>query len=154
VTFGSPDGGDPTGLVDDHGEPLPAGGCLREVEADIGGPLVSDTDITSELVNLTFEHDDVVTAVRAWSACMAASGHDYDTVQGPAESFSLDVLSPAEVDVAVADVRCTGETGWDDVFYAVLSRYQQQAVDAHPGDFRAVLDSQSARLDALGIPTG
>jgi hypothetical protein len=157
VTYGPPEGGDTTGAsvpTDGDGRPVPAGGCLREVEARIGGTLVSDIEIRSELVNLTFEHDEVVAAVRAWSDCMLTAGYDYDTVQAPAESVSLALLSAAEVDVALADVRCTGETRWDDVFYAVLADYQQQAVDQHPGDFRAVLDSQTARLEALGIPAG
>jgi hypothetical protein len=154
VTYGPPDDSDATVPTDRDGRPVPPGGCLREVEADIGGALISDVEITSELVNLTFEHDEVVAAVRAWSDCMLTAGYDYDTVQAPAESFSLALLSTAEIEVALADVRCTGETRWDDVFYAVLADYQQQAVDQHPGDFRAVLDSQAARLQALGIPTG
>lgn len=150
VTYGPADGDDPTELTDGSGEPVPAGGCLREVEGEIGGALISDVDIRSELINLTFEHRDVVAAVGAWSTCMATAGYDYDTVQGPAESFSLSLLSDAEIAVALADVRCTGESGWADVFYAVLTDYQQQAVDQNPGDFAAVLDSQTARLEALG----
>lgn len=149
VTYGATEDGAVTTPVDDRGRALPAGGCLREVETEIGGALISDVEIMAELVNLTFRHHEVVAAVEEWSECMAAGGHDYDTVQGPAESFSLDLLSVTEIDVALADVRCTEESRWGDIFYAVLADYQKQAVDQHPGDFTAVLDSQAARLEAL-----
>lgn len=157
VTFGPAgdegDAGDAVPVGAD-GEPLPPGGCLREVERTIGGPLVSDTDITAELVELSFRHPAVVDAVGAWSRCMADAGHPYDRVQDPGESFSLALLTPQEVEVALADVGCTEVSRWDDVFYAVLGDYEQQAVDRHRADFVAVQRSQAARLAALGVPSG
>lgn len=149
VTYGPTEESELDVPLDSHGEPVPAGGCLGIVEKTIGGSLTSDVEIASDLVNLALAHADVADSIARWSKCMTASGYDYDTVQGPAEAFSLTLITPEEVAVAVADVRCTETSRWADTFYAVLGDYQQQAVDRHPADFEAVLASETARLTAL-----
>lgn len=154
VTYGPSSEESTTVPRDSAGVPVPLGGCLAQVEEATGGALVSDNEVTAELINLSLVDDRVARATTEWSACMSASGYDYDLVQGPAESFSLALITQQEIEVALADVKCTDESRWADVFYAILHDYQAQAIQRHPDDFGAVLASQTARLSALNISDG
>ena len=151
VLYGPTGGDDVPVPLDSSGQPVPEGGCLAQVEAEIGGPLVANTQTVAELINLSLAHPDVEAASVAWSECMASEGYDYDKVLDAVESFSAAGLSSGEIEVALADVECIEQSRWADYFYAVLADYQQQAIVRNPEDFEAMLQSQTERMAALNL---
>jgi hypothetical protein len=149
VTGGAqPDGSGPA-PIDATGEPLPPGGCYAVVEAEIGAELHTELGILSDLFGLTLNDPRVKEAMADWSSCMGAAGYDFTDIQGPVEKFNLSMLSPEETEVAIADVKCTRSSNWSNLFYEILTSYQQQALAKQRGDMPEVLASEKFRLERL-----
>lgn len=135
--------------VDANGVAVPTGGCMGIVDAEINAPLVSLLDIKAEVYNLTLDHPQVVDAISRWSDCMARAGYDFTEVQAPGRSFTLATQTVEEVETALADVECTMSSNWADLFYAVLTDYEEQAIARDPQLFNAAINSQIERQRAL-----
>ena len=135
--------------IDPSGQPVPTGGCVKLVQSKIGGELISDAYLTSDLINLALDHKVVKEAVAQWSECMAAAGYEYELIQDGSEKYTGRPVSTEEIESASDDVTCTRSSGWADKFYAVLGAYESQAIDRRPQDLEAVLSSQTRRLDLL-----
>jgi hypothetical protein len=135
--------------LDDSGTPPPEGGCARFVEDEIDAPLVSTATLEADLINLSLEDERVRTAEAEWIECMRQEGYDFADVQDAAKSTIFAELDANQTSLAVTDVRCTAESGWSDVFYAILADYQEQSLDRNGELLRSRLEAQEARLAAL-----
>ena len=128
---------------------LPDGGCWAFVEDLVKAPLANFVQNESDLYNLALADDRVVAAQAVWSSCMAEEGYTFHAVDEPITSFALTQTSIQEVETAMADVKCTESSGWARIFYAILSAYEQQALDRDPNSFESALTAERKRLDAI-----
>jgi hypothetical protein len=127
---------------------VPPGGCIQVVESRYSTKLVSIADVESELMNLALSHRRVQIAVNDWSQCMKEEvGEEFTSVQDAVERFALSDPSEAEIEVALADVKCTASSRWADFYYAVLVEYQEQAIAANPDLFESVLASERSQMN-------
>lgn len=124
-------------------------GCLAEVEATIDVPLVETIDLEAELGQLAREHPAVETATGKWIDCMKQRGHNYAKVWEASNEFSILPVSRHQIDVAVDDVECTGESGWPNYYYAVVSDYENQAIKRDPALLESALSAEQKRLAAI-----
>jgi hypothetical protein len=121
------------------GKLVPAGGC-REWAALRLGSSRHEVSTVPDMINIaSFEASKsdpkVVAAFRAWSKCMA--GHGYtasDPLNLPAPPSSSAGPSSrvqAEIDMAVADVRCKNRTHLVAIWFGVEYRWQEAAIQQH-----------------------
>jgi hypothetical protein len=118
---------------------VPAGGCTGEGYRKVGWNIDEDQwiqDLGNEAALRTFADRRAVTLSRAWSACMNESGYRY----GKPEDANNDLrwwsdekasASKAEINTAVADVRCKKKVRYLDQMTAILTAHQQQIVEAN-----------------------
>lgn len=149
VTWGVGPDGSGQAPIDTTGEPLPTGGCYAVVEAEIGGELLSDVRIASDVFGLAMSDPRVKEATADWSSCMSAVGYDFADIWGAAESYNVSLLTPEEIEVAIADVACTRSSNWSNLFYEILIGYQQQALAKQAEYMQKVLASEKFRLERL-----
>jgi hypothetical protein len=84
--------------------------------------------------------------VAAWSSCMGRSGYWYaDPLAAAADPGFADGLSRAEIDVALADIRCKARTNLIGIWFAVEAAYQRRAIEADPEGFAATRAAIAAR---------
>lgn len=148
VLFGSPQPGATAG-----GRPIPAGGgCADEALAAVGGDLgnpeaAQRVDVRS--VTLATKDPRVRDAFAAWSACMAARGHDYAMPWDPPNDPRFTGPSPGagETAVAVDDVVCKNETNVVGVWHAVDAALQTVMIGRDPAVFAGVAAERADRLD-------
>lgn len=86
-------------------------------------------DLGSVSVDLMFTDSRVVEVTREWSDCMADAGFDYgDPFDASGDprwgGDDADRPTPAEVEVAVADVECKRAVNWAGILLAVETGYQ------------------------------
>lgn len=93
----------------------------------------------------------VVDAERAWSACMAERGYDYDGVwdANDAEEFSGDLPTAYEIEVAVASAQCQHDSGRLRTVSLVRAELTQEQLAEHPGLVTEWLAAQQHAADAL-----
>jgi hypothetical protein len=141
-------------------------GCADRASAELRGATagelaepdhVANTTgrLSAEAVRRTEGDDRVVDAVRQWSRCMAAAGHDYATPLDPVREFSeglvlepgVTVPPPVEGEIAtgVDDVHCKRAVDLEAVWRSVESAYQRVLIE----ESRAELTEYSRWLDAL-----
>lgn len=113
---------------------LPEGGCVSEVDRQLGGdPLATVPEDVEKLRLLAFRDDRTQEAVRTWVACMADAGYDYKSVDGPVDQFGDGrALSEEELSVATADVECTRASRWRDISFAIEKAYQERELQENP----------------------
>lgn len=113
---------------------LPDGGCVGQVDSELGGdPLGTTPDAIDKMRLTAFRDDRTQSAVRAWSTCMADAGYTYESVDGPIDEFADGrPLSEEEVSVAVADVGCTKASRWRDISFAIEKAYQERELKENP----------------------
>ncbi|GIE98713.1 hypothetical protein Ari01nite_61780 [Paractinoplanes rishiriensis] len=116
---------------------IPEGGCFGEGRRKIGWD-PGDTMWVQMIWNDATQRslaDKRATELNArWSSCMAESGYRYDKFEDAQDDrrwWKQDdaPASRAEINTAVADVRCKKKINYVGALTAVLVAYQQQAVD-------------------------
>ncbi|MBD0707178.1 MULTISPECIES: hypothetical protein [unclassified Streptomyces] len=123
-----------------NGQKVPIGGCLREgyltVYAPKKGALDSMfvTNMAMDANSRSREDSRVVTAVKAWSACMAEKGYKADEPVSPQADLGLkpnDYGSPKGIAAARQDVACKERANLVGVWYAVEGAYQKRNIEQY-----------------------
>ncbi|NUW46151.1 hypothetical protein [Nonomuraea rhodomycinica] len=131
-------------------------GCLEQARSHLeqGTPRV-DEALFNKLISETFARSRrdprVVQVFGAWSACMREQGRQYaDPLAAVTDRRWMNdgPASPEEISVARADVRCKERTGLVPVWSAAEKRLQDDAVNAHPAEFRALRAAKDGQLAA------
>lgn len=112
--------------------------CLDEAAQAIAGtgPL-GNSDLVRRIARESYVHSrqspHVTKALNQWSSCMAAEGHHYPTPQDAESACDLNsaVVSPHEIDVAVADVSCKQNARLVDTWYNVETDHQKAEIAKH-----------------------
>lgn len=128
---------------------LPAeGGCYETIEKQINIPYIDLRPLESEVMGLVFSHDAVLAVNAQWVECMDSAGFRYSRFDEPMNE-AQGTPTQEKIDIAVADVRCTQQSGWPNVFYDVLSAYQRQAVDKQEELFQSALSAETERREKM-----
>ncbi|MEU6710073.1 hypothetical protein ABZ897_01225 [Nonomuraea sp. NPDC046802] len=93
----------------------------------------------------------VVTGIRAWSACMKRAGFAYPDpfkAAGDKEWAKTPRPLPRELATATADVRCKQETDLVGIWARVDTRIQQNLIREHESDFRQLAEAKARWLEA------
>ena len=135
---------------------VPAGGCIGQAEAHIGGSVANfgrspDAEtIKTESYDQSRTTPQVVAVLKVWSVCMAHSGYHYaDPLQATSDArWNTPAATSPEVHAAVADVACKHSTNLVGIWYAAEATYMNQRIGAESGE----LAKEKARKDsALAI---
>lgn len=117
---------------------VPAGGCLRESALKLYAPTKDTVEYTvpqdygAEAFARSRKDSRVEAAVKAWSACMAASGYPMtDPLAQPPGIDDSSVSGPRAVTMATRDVECKKQTNLVGVWYTVETAYQQRIIEKH-----------------------
>lgn len=151
------------------GQPVPAGGCAGQAERELqraginatilqsGGSDPSTLASSAQLAS--FERAQSSPPVRAvfarWSACMRSYGNHYATpftAAGDPRWARSTTPSRLEIQTAEHDIGCKLRVNVLGVEFAVVSRYQDQAITAHAAAFaqaRKVIVSEALGLRRL-----
>ncbi|RIQ20328.1 hypothetical protein DY240_18435 [Jiangella rhizosphaerae] len=136
----------------EDGMPVADGGCSGEAVGAVGGDLgnpeaAQRVDVRG--VTLAMKDPRVREAFAAWSACMAAHGHDYATPWDPPNDprFTGPSPGPGEIDVAVDDVACKEQTNVVGVWYAVDAALQTVMIGRDADVFAGIAAERADRLD-------
>lgn len=136
------------------------------------GPLAGIGTLTNVIYNDVLHDAAVMTALQAWSGCMARNGYDYHNPQdvffkeiqdisgGKHQISAGETVSAAanraQIAAAVADANCTQLSDLAGIYFAVLASYEQQLVNANQQAltaavqrYRAAYARELAKLPAL-----
>ncbi|MEW2490388.1 hypothetical protein [Streptomyces sp. NPDC048411] len=115
----------------------------------------------SEALTASYRDSRVKQVTAKWSACMKESGFIYPNPLAPAhdrtllgrglptpQGASLPPPSPAEIEVAVADVICKRKTQYLQTLGVVNAAYQQQIIGKQATHLRAVQRQQKQNVEA------
>ncbi|CAM3378030.1 hypothetical protein NODU109028_14170 [Nocardioides dubius] len=152
VGMGISEPGDHSDLLNSfHGRPDGTGrkGCVQEIEDRLDAPVDDISRLEADLNQLAREHPSVAGAMASWRDCMTEAGHEYDTVWSASLEFNSSPTSPRQIEVAVADVTCTEQSGWADYFYFVLADYQRQSIEQDPVVLESALKAEQKRFAAV-----
>ncbi|MBN6057660.1 hypothetical protein JYK22_37405, partial [Nonomuraea sp. RK-328] len=131
-------------------------GCLEQARTHLekGTPKV-DGALFNRVISETFQRSQrdprVVQVFQAWSACMREQGWQYADPLAAITDRRWMRNGPAsqeEIRAAQADVRCKVRTGLVSIWSAAEKRIQDDAVAAHPAEFRALQESKDRQLAA------
>ncbi|MEU6788933.1 hypothetical protein ABZ912_57965 [Nonomuraea angiospora] len=131
-------------------------GCLKQARDHLeqGTPQV-DEALFNRLISETFERSqrdpEVVQVFRAWSTCMREQGRPYADPLAAITDRRWMKGGPAsqeEIRAAQADVGCKARTDLVSIWSAVEKRIQDDAVAAHPAEFRALQETKDRQLAA------
>ncbi|WP_328495239.1 hypothetical protein OHS59_22740 [Streptomyces sp. NBC_00414] len=143
---------------------VPKGGChglaQSEVRADeAGADLLVIQKLFFRASGTTRKDPGTVALDKKWSVCMRGAGMNYSnplaavddstwqtqktSVNGPHPNFPAP--SAKEIEVAEADVRCKGRTGYVTGRYAIEARHQQKLIEEN----RSVLDAVMKRKQRM-----
>jgi len=109
-------------------------GCLQAADSELYGKLSGNPNpdpvpgIAVQAVQWTQSDPRILAVQRAWSACMARSGRAYKSPAQAEQSNWPSTPTPAEIAVAVADVRCKTQTNLVNTWLAVEAAYQQALI--------------------------
>lgn len=139
---GAPSGGPVP--QDNHGKPLPAGGCSGEatrlVEAGVTAP--TNSELGDQLAVEAHQKSESDSRVRAamdkWSACMQKRGYSYRSIWEPNDKSWPEPAGNDEIATAKADVECKLSTNLVGVWYAVEVARQKAAIEDRSTDLDAV----------------
>jgi hypothetical protein len=136
-----------------HGRPVPAGGCSGEAQRRLraADPAGADRYLAQRLSTDSFfgsQRDPRVVAVfRAWSGCMAASGHRYaGPLDPPQDPRFRTGPSTVEVEVARADVACKRRTNLVGIWVTVEVERQRASIAANRGGLELARAAFAAEL--------
>jgi hypothetical protein len=137
--------------------PLPADiadGCLdwatrrlNQGAPDLPIPRLADT-LGLRTYQLSKNDSRVQAVFSAWSICMRQAGYSYPdpTAANNNPAFATEQPTGDEIGVAVADVRCKRKVGVVEVWAAVETAYQRQAVDVHQDQLELIRQAIQVRL--------
>ena len=145
---GPPPGSDPK--VNDIA--VPTGGCVGQAEARIGGTAVdfgrspAAETIKTESYDNSQTAPSVVSALQAWSRCMAADGYHYaDPLKAAGDPrWNTPTPTALEIRTALADVACKRSTNLVGIWYAAEATYMNQQISAESDE----LAQEKSRRDA------
>lgn len=120
-----------------NGEDVPEGGCQGEanralgVEDDAG--LAAVDQLQQEAVIRARQHSAVEALIDDWAECLARGGWEFNDPLDPVREWQTldlgDPGSPAEIELALADIRCKKETGLLRTWVAAEFAYQEILVE-------------------------
>ncbi|WP_424856029.1 hypothetical protein [Streptomyces sp. SAI-170] len=135
------------------GRKVPEGGCMTQADRSLGSVAPAGTDpglpqqLSFRAFDLSRADSRVRGAIRAWSACMAESGHDYADPLAPlADPALTGSTSRRTIATATADIRCKQRTNLVGVWFTVESAYHKRLIDQHTEELEAVRAANTARL--------
>ena len=118
-----------------QGRQIPRGGCSGQARRQV--TVVDEIDPTSLVDSIGLgmwkkaqSDARVVAGFRAWSACMRQAGYDYPTPLAAVgdRRWARPAVSQAEIQTAVADVRCKQRTKLIGIWFSVESGYEKEAI--------------------------
>lgn len=140
-----------------NGKKVAPGGCFRTAREAIFGKSKRNTsiddfpqDLNRQSFFATKSSPDVVRVFEAWSTCMKKHGFSYPdplTVADDKRFLGADP-SPAEVDVARADVGCKKKTNLVGVWFSVETRFEEGAIRQNASRLNRELDRKKEALEA------
>ena len=134
---------------DQHGAPLPAGGCLGETNRSLGGdPPMNPGAVSMDSFQASETDPRVVEAMKAWSECMASSGFDYASPWQPNDTAWPEPAGATEIRTAAQDIACRQESNLVGTWFAVESAYQQRVISQHRAEFAALQAWRDRRVAA------
>jgi hypothetical protein len=129
------------------------GGCTEQADialTDVDDDFFVDADFQS--LRTSGADPRVVAATAAWRACMAEQGFDYPDPNAAISDRRWDLdavdIPAAEVDTALADVRCKASTRFVETWHAVEVGVQQEEIRRDSGRFAGLADARAKRLAA------
>jgi hypothetical protein len=124
--------------------------CVQELPETAQTELPRLEDRESDLANRAFSDSRTGEALDRWRECMTQAGYEFNDISEASMQFTYQIkVTKAEVATALADVKCVEQSRWADVFYTVLSSYQEQAIDNDPDFFNAYRDELRQRYEDL-----
>lgn len=135
---------------------VPAGGCIGQAEAHIGGSVADfgRSPVADTIKTESYDHSrttlPVMAVLKTWSVCMAHSGYHYaDPLQATSDArWNTPTATSPEIHAAMADVACKHSTNLVGIWFAAEATYMNQQIDAESGE----LAKEKARKDsALAI---
>ncbi|MEV6298966.1 hypothetical protein AB0M02_06130 [Actinoplanes sp. NPDC051861] len=145
------------------GPDLPEGGCFGEGRREIGWDLDDDfwfQELQAEATERAFADRRTTKLHQRWSACMAESGHRYSKPEDAVADrrwpdFDTAEASKAEINAAVADVRCKKRVKYVVELSATLTGFQQEIVEQNAERLRAARQrTQDALRKAAAVLGG
>ncbi|WP_282696837.1 hypothetical protein [Streptomyces sp. CC208A] len=145
-----------------NGKRIPFGGCTRESFLKLYAPKPGTVDLLyvfnlRNQADSEYRGDSRVRAVdRRWSDCMAESGYRTRDPHNAAEELGLGEArsGPEAISAAKADVLCKHRVNLVGVHYAVLSAYEQRAVERNAETLKLAKDQLDERLRLAAGLTG
>lgn len=129
------------------------GGCTDHADnelTDVDDDFFVDADFQS--LHTSEADPKVVAATAAWRACMAKQGYDYPDPNAAISDkrWNLDTadVPAAEIDTALADVRCKASTRFVETWHAVEVSVQQEEIRREADRFAGLADARATRLAA------
>jgi hypothetical protein len=129
------------------------GGCHAEaVKYLLAGVPHTDGDLINKTSADTYRRSRTSTAVthvlQAWSACMRHRGFSYAGPEAAADDRRWNTRTPTKTEIrtALIDVACKHRSGVVDVWRQTEAVLQRQAINAHPGAFRALKEANTRYL--------
>ncbi|MEV0924281.1 hypothetical protein AB0I99_03970 [Streptomyces spongiicola] len=119
------------------GKPVPQGGCLGEADQKISSD-AQNTTVAQRISNEAFtesqQSPEVVTAFKAWSSCMKASGFNYERPLEASDDrrFGSRDVTPLEIKTATADISCRYKTNVAKIWYDNEVAIQNQKIESQP----------------------
>jgi hypothetical protein len=117
-----------------------------------GAPDLSEPQVAQMLglrAHLLGRQDSRVRAVfSAWSRCMRQTGFHYPDPMAANNdpAFTIEQPTENEIRTAIADVQCKRKVGVAEVWAAVETAYQRQAVDAHHDQLEVIRQAIHIKL--------
>jgi hypothetical protein len=120
-----------------NGRTVPVGGCNGESKRTLLQGLRQEPDpglvdeLSLQSYERSFQHSKVVSAISAWSACMAKSGYNYRTPSDANNDrvYNTDEPTAQEIATAVADVGCKKQTNLVGIWSAADVAYQKRLIE-------------------------
>ncbi|MEV0782976.1 hypothetical protein AB0I52_08310 [Streptomyces sp. NPDC050423] len=138
-------GAKPGAKVD--GKVIPAGGCSGEAQRKLG--IKQRQRMAEKINNVSFarsqENPQVKKALKAWSECMARSGHSYRTPLEPLDDIQGQSAKPTEISAASADVVCKDSVNLAGTWFAIESSIQEELISRN----EEVLVADAKMFDSL-----
>jgi hypothetical protein len=138
--------------------PVPDGGCLGEAERAFQQSVPSGADTTkgTQLQFRSFEESKGDRRVRAvfaeWSTCMSELGYRYtDPLAAAADPAFIGPVTPEQIAVATADIKCKDRTNLVGIWFSVESAYQRRQIDSDRAGFAIARQAIAARDRAAAV---
>lgn len=127
------------------------GGCTDQADAEltvVDDAFFVDADFRS--LRTSGADPRVVAATAAWRTCMAGRGYDYAdpnaAISDPRWHLDAPAIPAAEVDTAMADVRCKASTGFVETWHDVEVDLQEKEIRRDPRPFADLANACDRRL--------